>query len=119
MTRDYLKSASRDEPMRAAAYETQGYSHEAKKELDLALASFQEMAKEGKSEFLAGMGAYHEARILALQGKKEDAARKLSDLGTSHPGSAASRLASDRLTVLAAEGVKIPTPAASAPDAGR
>lgn len=117
----FLKGSSKDETLRATAYEGIGYSYEAKKDYAQALATFQDMSKENTSDFLAGMGMYHQARILVLQGKKEEAAKVLSDLTTAHPGTAAARMASDRLTVLASEGVKIPTPtpAASGADAGR
>jgi len=118
--KDFLKTAPKEEPLRAAALEKLGYAHEGKKEYELAAAAFQELAKDNKSEFLAGMGEYHGSRMLILQGKKDDAAKQLSELSTSHPGTAAARLAADRLTVLATEGVKIPTPAPASPaDAGK
>jgi TolA-binding protein len=106
----YLEAAPKEDPMRAAAQEGLGYSFEAQKQYDQAFTAFGELAKT-KGEFLAGMGQYHQARILVLQGKKDEAAKMLSDLTTAHPGTAAARLAQDRITVLAAEGVKIPTPA--------
>jgi len=118
--KDYLQGAPKEDPMRAAAQEGLGYSYEAQKQYDQALSAFQELGKD-KGEFLAGMGQYHHARILALQGKKDEAAKILTDLTTASPGTAAARLAQDRLAVLAAEGVKLPTPTpapASATDAG-
>lgn len=118
--KEFLKGTPKDEPLRASAEEKLGYAHEGKNEYDLAAAAFQDMAKENKSEFLSGMGEYHAARMLILQGKKDEAAKQLSDLSTSHPGTAAARMAADRLAVLASEGVKIPTPAPASPtDAGK
>jgi hypothetical protein len=67
------------------------------------------------------MGQYHQARILVAQGKKEEAAQLLADLKSSQTNTAAGRLATERLAVLAAEGVKIPEPKvapAAAQDAG-
>ena len=63
--------------------------------------------------FLQGMGQYHQARILVAQGKKDEAAQLLADLKSSQTNSAAGRLATERLAVLAAEGVKIPEPKAA------
>jgi hypothetical protein len=64
------------------------------------------------------MGVYHQARILILQGKKEEAAQLLTQLNADHPGSPGAKLGSERLALLAAEGVKIPPPPAAHPDAG-
>jgi len=116
---EYVKKAPKDWPMRASALEGQGYAHEAKGQLDQALAAFEQMAQENKTDYLNGMGLYHRARILILQSKKEDAAKALSEVSSTYPGSAAARLAADRLALLASEGVKIPEPStATAPDAG-
>jgi tetratricopeptide (TPR) repeat protein len=105
---DYLKGAPRNDPMRAAALEGQGYAYEAQKKYDQALASFDEMSKVDASGYLEGMGQYHRARILILQGKKDEAAAVLVKIPVEHPGSAAARLAAERTALLAAEGVKIP-----------
>ena len=107
---DYLKQVAPDDPLRATALEGQGYAHEAKGELDQAIAAFDQLARDNKTEFLSGMGLYHRARILILQGKKEEAAKQLSEIPAAAPNSAAARLATDRLTLLAAEGVKMPPP---------
>jgi predicted negative regulator of RcsB-dependent stress response len=68
------------------------------------------------------MGRYHQARILVQQGKKDEAAQLLADLKSAQPESAAGRLATERLAVLAAQGVKVPEPkappAAQQQDAG-
>ena len=68
------------------------------------------MAKVEAGEFLQGMGQYHQARILVAQGKKDEAAQLLADLKASQANAAAGRLATERLAVLAAEGVKVPEP---------
>ncbi|WP_395824990.1 tol-pal system YbgF family protein [Archangium minus] len=107
---EYTRDADKKEPLVASAYEGQGYAHEAKGQLDQALAAFQEMAKVESGEFLQGMGQYHQGRILAAQGKKDEAAQLLADLKSSQPNTAAGRLATERLAVLAAQGVKVPEP---------
>jgi tetratricopeptide (TPR) repeat protein len=114
--KDYLANAPASEPLRAAALEGEGYAYEGKGQLDEALASFDRMAQENKTEFLNGVGQFHRARILILQGKKQDAAAVLSDVKSNYPGSAAARLAAERLSRLASEGVT-PPPKVS-PDAG-
>jgi tetratricopeptide (TPR) repeat protein len=107
---EYLKDAPQNDPLRAAALEGQGYAFEAQKKYDQALASFEEMSKVDAGGYLEGMGQYHRARILILQGKKDDAAAVLVKIPVDHPNSAASRLATERTSLLAAEGVKIPEP---------
>jgi len=118
---DYLKGASQNDPLRASALEGQGYAYEAQQKYDQALASFDEMSKVDAGGFLEGMGQYHRARILILQGKKDDAAAVLVKIPVDHPNSAASRLAAERTALLAAEGVKIPEapkPAEAGKDGG-
>ncbi len=56
---------------------------------------------------------YHRARILILQGKKDEAAALLVKIPVDHPNTAAARLATERTSLLAAEGVKIPPPPAA------
>lgn len=117
----YLEAAPEGDVLRAQALEGQGYAYEAKGQYDEALAAFDKLSKDAKSEFLVGMGDYHRARILALKGQKEEAAKVLSELSTAHPNTAAARLAAERLAVLGSQGVKLPTPAPAAkpaPDAG-
>jgi tetratricopeptide (TPR) repeat protein len=114
---EFIKDAPKDEPLMVSAYEGQGYAHEAKGQLDKALESFKGMAK-GEAEagdYLQGMGLYHQARILVQQGKKDEAAQVLVDLKTSQANTAAGRLATERLAVLAAEGVKVPEPKTAPP----
>jgi tetratricopeptide (TPR) repeat protein len=115
----FLKASSADPHLRAQALEGEGYAFEAKGQLDQALSSFDELARS-KSDFLGAMGLYHRGRILAEQGKKQEAADAFAQTSSSFPNSPAARLASDRLAVLAEQGIKpSPPPAASlTPDAG-
>jgi tetratricopeptide (TPR) repeat protein len=105
---DYLKGSASDDPLRPTALEGKGYALEAKKDYDAALAAFDQLAKENTAEFMKGMGLYHRARMLLLQGKTDDAVKQLQQLEQAAPGSSAARLAVERLGVLAAQGVKIP-----------
>ncbi len=105
---EYVKDAAQNDPMRAAALEGQGYAYEAQQKYDQALASFDEMSKVDSGGYLEGMGQYHRARILILQGKKDDAAAVLVKIPVEHSGTAAARLATERTALLAAAGVKIP-----------
>jgi tetratricopeptide (TPR) repeat protein len=118
----FLKDAPQNEPLRAGALEGEGYALEAQQKYDEALKAFDQMGAAGGNEFLAGMGAYHKGRMLILQNKKDEAAQVLSKISTDHPNTAAARMASERLAVLASEGVKIPAPAqpaaATVQDAG-
>lgn len=112
---DYTKAAPRGSALLTSAYEGLGYAHEAKGQLDQALEAFQQMARVQAGEFLQGMGEYHQARILAAQGKKDEAAQLLADLKVSQANAAAGRLATERLAVLAAQGVKVPEPKTAPP----
>ncbi|MGZ3458662.1 MAG: tetratricopeptide repeat protein [Archangium sp.] len=114
---DYTQKGPKKDPLMASAYEGQGYSYEAKGQLDQALAAFQQMAKVESGDYLQGMGQYHQARVLAEQGKKDEAAQMLMGLKTSQPNTAAGRLATERLAVLASQGVKVPEPKTAPPAA--
>jgi tetratricopeptide (TPR) repeat protein len=118
---EFVQGAEKNDPLLASAYEGQGYAHEAKGQLDQALKAFEDMGKAEAGEFLQGMGKYHQARILVQQGKKDEAARLLAELKSAQPETAAGRLATERLAVLAAQGVTVPepkAPAAQPQDAG-
>lgn len=115
---DFLKKAAPNEPLRVAALEGQGYAYEAQGKLAEAQQAFGEMAKTEGGGYLAGMGQYHEARMLILQGKKEEAAKLLSEIPEKHPNSAAARQATERLALLATEGVKPPAKAEPAAQQG-
>ncbi|WP_232293636.1 tetratricopeptide repeat protein [Stigmatella aurantiaca] len=108
---EFLKGAAQNDPLRASAFEGQGYAYEAQQKYDQALAAFDEMTKVNSGGFLVGMGQYHRARILILQGKKDEAAALLAKIPTEHASSSAARLSTERLALLAAEGIKVPTPA--------
>jgi hypothetical protein len=62
------------------------------------------------------MGAFNRARILALMGKKQEAAQGFAELISANPGTPAARLGQERLSVLEAEGFKAAI--APKPDAG-
>nr|WP_255653381.1 MULTISPECIES: tetratricopeptide repeat protein [unclassified Myxococcus]BDT34688.1 tetratricopeptide repeat protein [Myxococcus sp. MH1] len=118
---EFLKGAAQNDPLRAGAFEGQGYAFEAEKKFDEALKAFEQMGAAGGGEFLAGMGDYHKGRMLIAQDKKDEAASVLSKVSTDHPNTTAARLSSERLAVLASQGVKIPVPAqpaATGTDAG-
>ncbi len=120
---EYTKEAPKGSPLLLSAYEGLGYAHEAKGQLDQALEAFKQMGQAEAGEFMVGMGQYHQARILVAQGKKDEAAQLLSDLKATQANAAAGRLATERLAVLGAQGVKIPEPktvpaATLTPDAG-
>ncbi|MFL5318420.1 MAG: tetratricopeptide repeat protein [Myxococcaceae bacterium] len=117
---DYLKHVGTDEPLRASALEGKGYVFEAKKDYEKALAAFEELGRENKTPFLEGMGPYHRARVLIEMGKKDEAAKELSNIPTQFPQTAAARLAQERLSQLVASGVAPPVvaPTPVATDAG-
>ena len=110
---DYLKASDPADPLRPTALEGRGYALEEKKEFDQALAAFDQLARENKTDFMKGMGLYHRGRVLLLQGKSEEGARQLVDVSSLAPNTAAARMASDRIALLASQGVKIPQAAAA------
>lgn len=117
---EFLSKSDANDPLRPAAYEARGYALEAQKKYDEALAAFDTLAKENKTDFLKGMGQYHRARVLILKGDTAGAAKTLSEIEAVAPNTAAARLAKERMTVLASQGVEIPkaAPAPAAFDAG-
>lgn len=115
---EYLKGSSLDDPLRPTALEAKGYALEAKKDYDGATAAFDQLAKETRGDFMKGMGTYHKARLLVLQGKAQEAVKLFQEVIAEAPNSAASRLAADRISLLAAQGVQIPQAQARKPDAG-
>ena len=115
----FADQAKPEDPLRVLAFESEGYAHEAKGELDQALASYSRMTSDNKTELLAGMGQYHRARILLLQGKKQEAAAAFAEVATVAPTSAAARLAAERTAELAQQGIVAPSPIpSSAPTGG-
>ena len=63
-------------------------------------------AREDSAGFEPGMGAFHRARVLALMGKKQEAAQGFAELVAANPGTPAARLGQERLSALEAEGFK-------------
>ncbi|MBL8952338.1 MAG: tetratricopeptide repeat protein [Myxococcaceae bacterium] len=112
---DYLKGSPADDPLRPTAIEGKGYALEGKKDLDGALAAFDQLAKENTAEFMKGMGLYHRGRVLLLKGQTDEGVKQLQQIEAAAPGSAAARLAVERLGVLASQGVKIPEAVKPAP----
>jgi tetratricopeptide (TPR) repeat protein len=112
----YLRRAPASEPLRTAALDGLGHAREAKGQLPQALEAYERMAREESAGFEAGMGSFHRARVLALMGKKQEAAQAFAELIAASPGTPAARLAQDRLSVLEAEGFKATV--AAKPDAG-
>lgn len=112
----YLRGASPSEPLRASALDGLGHAREAKGELPQALDAYERMAREEAAGFEAGMGAFHRARVLALMGKKQEAAQAFAELVAANPGTTAARLGQERLSALEAEGFKATV--AARPDAG-
>jgi hypothetical protein len=115
---EYLKVSSLEDPLRPTALESKGYAHEARKEYDLAAQAFEQLAKETRGDFMKGMGGYHKARILVIQGKTDEAVRGFQQVIADAANTSASRLAADRISMLAAQGVAIPAAAVAKPDAG-
>lgn len=114
----FLSSAAKGSPMRLSAIEGLGYSYEAQGQKDAALKAFADLQSEATGAFLVGMGDFHRARILATEGKLDEAAKAFRAVADAHPGTAAGRLAEERLTLLAAQGVAVPAAAAApAPEA--
>lgn len=115
---EYLAKGDPADPLRPTAYEARGYAFEAKKSYDEALQAFDQLAQENKTDLMKGMGLYHRARILALKGDTAGAVKQFAAVESAAPGSSASRLAKDRLALLAAQGVAVPAPTPPAADAG-
>jgi tetratricopeptide (TPR) repeat protein len=105
---EYLKNSDPNDPLRPTALEARGYAFEFEKKYDDAIAAFDQLAKENKTDFMKGMGLYHRGRMLLLKGDSEGGAKQLSELESVAPGSAAARLARERLALLNAQGVTLP-----------
>jgi len=112
----YLAKAPSTEPLRVAALDGLGHAYEAKGQLPQALDAYERMSREEGSGFEVGMGAFHRARILALMGKKQEAAQGFAELISASPDTTAARQAQERLSALEAEGFKAAV--VPKPDAG-
>ena len=108
---EYIAKTDATDPLRPAAFEARGYALEAQKKYDDALNAFDLLAKENKTDFMKGMGMYHRARMLLIKGDTAAAAKTLSEIENAAPGSAAARLAKDRISTLVAQGIDVPKPA--------
>jgi tetratricopeptide (TPR) repeat protein len=116
---EFLAKSEPSDPLRPAAYEARGYVLESGNKYDEALAAFDALAKENRTDFMKGMGLYHRARILLLKGDTAGGAKQLSEIESAAPGSSAARLAKERIALLISQGVAVPTAApAAALDAG-
>jgi tetratricopeptide (TPR) repeat protein len=109
---DFLAGVEKDAPLRAVALEGKGYAHEAKGELDRALAAYEQLVGHKGGGFLDGMGKLHRGRVLELQNKRDEAAQVYAAIPAEHPNSAAARQALERLNLLASQGVNVPVPKA-------
>jgi predicted negative regulator of RcsB-dependent stress response len=109
---EYLQKGDLADPFRPLAYEARGYALESQKKYDDALAAFDLLSRENKTDFMKGMGLYHRGRVLMLKGDVPGAAKQFADIEGAAPGSAAARLAKERIALLAAQGVAIPQTAA-------
>lgn len=69
----FLDKALPDNPLRLSALEAKAYALEQSKQYALAYAAFEEFEASNKPEEWQGRGAYHQARMLLLQGQREEA----------------------------------------------
>ena len=119
LVEEFLNKADAKDTLRPAALEARGYALEAQKNYDGALAAFDQLAADTSTDFMKGMGLYHRGRILQEKGDTAGAAKAFVDVDARAPNTAASRLAKDRIALLASQGVAIPAAAVvPAVDAG-
>lgn len=107
---EYIQGADPSDALRPIAYEAKGYVLEAQKKYDEAIAAFDQLTRENKTDFMKGMGQYHKARMLELKGDRAQAATQFQEIEAAAPNSSAARLAKDRLAQLAAQGVSVAPP---------
>ncbi len=122
LVEEYLKDADLADPLRPVALETRGYALEGQGKVDEAIAAFEKLAQENKTDFLKGMGLYHHARLLEKKSDLTGAMKRYSEVTASAAESSAARLAKERIALLAAKGVavpEVPVAAAAVVDAGR
>lgn len=122
LAEEFLKDGDQNDALRPVAFETRGYALESLGKLDEATAAFEKLAQENKTEFMKGMGLYHHARLLEKKADLTGAMKRYSEVTTAAADSSAARLAKERMTLLAAKGVAVPTPTAApaaAVDAGK
>lgn len=103
----YLASAQQGSPLKVLALEGLGYSYEEKKDYAKAADAFARMKQEA-GESYKDRAAYHQARMLELEGKKEEAAAAFQQIKVDFKDSPVTRAAIDRLALLSAQGVPLP-----------
>jgi len=69
----FLDKAPPGHPLRLSALEAKGYALEQSKQYGLAFEAFGELEASSEQEALKGKGEYHQARMLLLQGKPQEA----------------------------------------------
>jgi tetratricopeptide (TPR) repeat protein len=97
----YLKDAPLEDSFRFGALEGLGLVAEAKGDPDGALAAYQRMARE--TPRYSDQADIDRARVLAAQGKVEEARKILTGFGTNHDRSTLVRQASEQLARLGAK----------------
>ncbi len=107
---EYLADARAGEPLRGVALQGLGYTFEAKKDLAKALNAFEKMGQEAAGDPAKAEASYERARILELQGKKQEAAEGYQKVKDDFKETQVARTAGDRLVLLAAQGVALPGP---------
>ncbi|MGI5862590.1 MAG: tetratricopeptide repeat protein [Myxococcales bacterium] len=104
----FIAQTSSGDPLRVLALEGRGYIAESKKEWAKASELFGQMSREASGEPTKARAAYHRARILAAEGKKQEAAEAFQKVKSEFKEAPAARLAGERLALLAADGVHAP-----------
>lgn len=94
--RGYL-AAGDDPELRYNASEAIGYCYEKRKELDKALEAFRKLPRDGARKWNA---MYHEARVLALKGKKQEAIKVLKDVVENAKSPSLQERAGDQLALV-------------------
>ncbi|MBS2032079.1 MAG: tetratricopeptide repeat protein [Deltaproteobacteria bacterium] len=116
---EFVSGAGDDTAMRSLAELGLAKVAEAKKDYAAAATAYETLQRDAPHSFLKDRAALGKARMLELQGKKQDAANAYADVKDGFANSDASREAGDRLAMLATEGVKPPPRAVAAtPDGG-
>jgi tetratricopeptide (TPR) repeat protein len=118
---EYLNASKPDDAFRVLALEGLGYTAEAKKDYPGALEWFERMAKDSTKGFGKDRAAYHRARILEEMGKRQEAAQGYEAVKKDFADSPVAKAATERLGLLAMQGVVAQASApsnATAADAG-
>lgn len=94
--KEFLASGS-DQQGRYLVIEGLGYCYEALKQWDDAIKQFRQLPQEGEARHLS---SYHEARILAKQGKKDAAVKLFKQVADKAASRSLQDSASDQLAML-------------------